>query len=268
MANTAQAFSLGRLGNNTQDIDEQTDTPTSQRKQHVVDDLSRLESPLSRAIEGLICLVQDLGFRGYILSIDLVCDVHPRQQIFLASNYHWQQEYLAQGNYLSDPVLLSARQRPGIYRWHGHPNSISQTYGASRILQNAKEYGFVDGLSISRHLGCGGFGVLSATTDDSDSACLELCPTHKNELSDSFDRVLALVTKIRPDQTAQIRLSQKECEVAYWSAHGKSSQQIAALLNVADVTVRFHLSSIKNKLQTRNKAHSVAKAVALGLIQL
>jgi len=62
------------------------------------------------------------------------------------------------------------------------------------------------------------------------------------------------------------RLSPREIECLYWVAQGLTSPRIADQLQIADVTVRFHLKNAAAKLSAVNRAHAVAKATQQGLI--
>lgn len=51
-------------------------------------------------------------------------------------------------------------------------------------------------------------------------------------------------------------------------ALGLRSEEIARQLNVAKVTVDFHISNAKNKLQANTREQAVAIVVGSGLIKL
>ena len=62
------------------------------------------------------------------------------------------------------------------------------------------------------------------------------------------------------------RLSDREREVLRLVARGRANQQIARDLGIAERTVKFHMTSIFNKLGADNRAQAVAIATERGLL--
>ena len=62
------------------------------------------------------------------------------------------------------------------------------------------------------------------------------------------------------------RLSAREREVLRLVVAGKSNKEIAAALQVAERTVKFHMTSIFNKLGAENRAQAVTIAHERGLV--
>ncbi|HET8774311.1 MAG TPA: response regulator transcription factor [Thermoanaerobaculia bacterium] len=63
------------------------------------------------------------------------------------------------------------------------------------------------------------------------------------------------------------RLSARERDVLRLVVAGKSNKEIAAALNVAERTVKFHMTSIFNKLGAENRAQAVTIAHERGLVR-
>lgn len=61
-------------------------------------------------------------------------------------------------------------------------------------------------------------------------------------------------------------LTTREKECIYWTACGKTSSEVGGILNISDNTVNNYLASAAVKLNTSNKAHTVAKAMRHGLL--
>ena len=61
-------------------------------------------------------------------------------------------------------------------------------------------------------------------------------------------------------------LSARERTVLREIAAGRSSKQIARALGITERTVKFHVSSIMNKLGADNRAQAVAEAARRGLL--
>lgn len=62
-------------------------------------------------------------------------------------------------------------------------------------------------------------------------------------------------------------LSARETEILRLLASGKSSDEIAVLLNLSQKTVRNHHYAIKSKIGARNDAHLVWLAISCGLVE-
>lgn len=61
-------------------------------------------------------------------------------------------------------------------------------------------------------------------------------------------------------------LSARERECLQWTASGKTSQEIAAILQLSEHTVNHYLSAACQKLGAVNRSHAVAKAIRSGLL--
>ncbi|MEU6055343.1 response regulator transcription factor [Streptomyces xanthochromogenes] len=62
-------------------------------------------------------------------------------------------------------------------------------------------------------------------------------------------------------------LSQREIQVVELAAHGRSNQQIARRLGIAEATVKRHMRNIFDKLQARSRVEAANRAVEQGFIQ-
>lgn len=79
-------------------------------------------------------------------------------------------------------------------------------------------------------------------------------------------RRMALAKKKEPP--IESRLSQRERDVMQWVAHGKTNDEIAALLGVTHSTVRSHIQRIMNKLGAANRTGAAMMALVRGEIRL
>lgn len=62
------------------------------------------------------------------------------------------------------------------------------------------------------------------------------------------------------------RLSRREIECLYWTAAGKTSAEIATILDLSEHTVNNYLVAVCQKLNSVNRVHAVAKAMRQGII--
>ena len=73
-----------------------------------------------------------------------------------------------------------------------------------------------------------------------------------------------------PEETKQEAelLTEREMEVLELLAEGKTNKQIAEELVISERTVKFHVSSILNKLGASNRTEAVALAAQRGLVEI
>jgi DNA-binding CsgD family transcriptional regulator len=66
----------------------------------------------------------------------------------------------------------------------------------------------------------------------------------------------------------QLPLTSRESEVLFWVANGKSTAEIASILNIAKRTVDEHVQTSIRKLDAANRTQAVAIAIRDGIIKL
>ena len=62
-------------------------------------------------------------------------------------------------------------------------------------------------------------------------------------------------------------LTQREREVLWWTAEGKSAWEIGEILHITKRTVDAHVQQAVRKLGAANKTHAIAIALGEGLIE-
>ncbi|MEE1920607.1 LuxR family transcriptional regulator [Pseudomonas sp. 148P] len=65
-----------------------------------------------------------------------------------------------------------------------------------------------------------------------------------------------------------VRLTLREKVVLQWSAEGKTSWEIAHILQCSESAVNFHFCNIRRKFGVTSRSAAMLKALALGLIKL
>ncbi|MBM3951805.1 MAG: response regulator transcription factor [Rhodospirillales bacterium] len=70
-----------------------------------------------------------------------------------------------------------------------------------------------------------------------------------------------------PKQTPiEVALTDRETEALTWVAKGKSSTDIAVLMNVSERTVNFHINNVIRKLGVATRVQAAIRCALLGLI--
>lgn len=75
---------------------------------------------------------------------------------------------------------------------------------------------------------------------------------------------LAQSTKAAP---LEFSLTDREVEALTWVAKGKSSNDIAVLMNVSERTVNFHINNVIRKLGVATRVQAAIRCALLGLIE-
>ncbi|MCW5660128.1 MAG: response regulator transcription factor [Burkholderiaceae bacterium] len=72
----------------------------------------------------------------------------------------------------------------------------------------------------------------------------------------------------RERRSSSIRLTARQTEILELIQQGRSSKQIATLMNLAEGTVNNQVAALLHVLQADSRSHAVAKAIELGLIDV
>ena len=118
--------------------------------------------------------------------------------------------------------------------------------------------------------GAAGYLVKDCTTDD---IVAMLDAVAKGEAALSPDLASSMLAEAQGDPTTstpegQGLLTQREEEVLKLIADGAATSEVAAALYISTKTVRHHLSSIYEKLESRDRTQAVIRAVRMGIIRL
>ena len=141
----------------------------------------------------------------------------------------------------------------------------------SQAWRYLADMGLASGCTTPVHLPGGKFAVVSAILDSS--------TRDWNILFDNTRETLFQLTHLFHETVSKkgfknqvktgtrARLSPREQECLRWSAVGKTSPEIAVIIDRSVETVRLHLKNANRKLGASNRAHAIAKAMQLGLMQ-
>jgi two-component system NarL family response regulator len=95
-----------------------------------------------------------------------------------------------------------------------------------------------------------------------------------DELTAAIRDVSAGRTRIAPavaaklaDRMTQVQLTMRELSVLRLLAEGKSNKEIGAALNIAESTVKVHLTHLFEKLEVSSRTEAIAAAARRGLVR-
>jgi len=176
----------------------------------------------------------------------------------------WIKHYRANKYVEFDPVLKAVHKSILPLDW----NTLELSSRKSRHFFNEAISAGVGryGLSIPVQGRNGDFSVLSLTFDDDLDDWNHFKAFHMRDfqiLAVYFHNSVLEINQIRPPV---FDLSERELEVLFWAACGKTAEESAIILGITKRGIRFHVGNILIKLNAANMAHAVAKAINYRLI--
>lgn len=167
-----------------------------------------------------------------------------------------------------DVLLLDVSGQFQELVWEKLLSSQQQPYPAIVVLTDE-----LDSLDLEAALRAGVRSILPSSSTESEivaaveAIALGLVVLH----SDTIEFLLPLKeSSVRDKQTTNPvqALTPREIEVLQMLGSGLSNKAIAKRLNISDHTVKFHVSSIFQKLSVSTRTEAVTVGVRLGLIML
>lgn len=216
----------------------------------VVDNLRKL-IPYAHAT----CLMAETDRQGGVISYEVVNVSYPAE---------WVEHYVAKNFELIDPIVCRHFRQYELQFWE---DTYQQSDSADTFKHAAEEYGLRQGYSCGQQNVAGQRGSLFSFAGEhlqrdqrTETILAHIVPHLHQALSRIVKRSGSARRKSVPV------LTPKEREILKWLIHGKSTWDISCILTVSQETVRFHIKNIFQKLDVSNRAHAVAVAIDLGLL--
>ena len=173
----------------------------------------------------------------------LVAALHGKGDIEVAGGFGSAEEGIAAAVRLKPDVVILDLELPGI----SGIDAIAK-FAAPVLMLTA--YGTDDEIDRALAAGAKGYLLKGAPLDDIERAIAAL------SRGETYTRV--------PARSRRPRLTEREREVL--RLLGNTNKEIAAALKISERTVKFHVTSIFNKLGADTRAHAVAIAAEQRLI--
>jgi LuxR family transcriptional regulator, quorum-sensing system regulator SolR len=207
---------------------------------------------------------RELGFDYWAYGMRVPVPV-TKPKVYMLNNYPkaWQERYLEQNYVAIDPTVAHALQSVMPLQWS------EELFNSCRAFwEEARAHGLCFGWAQACYnaRGVGGLLTLARSHDDLSDKELQDRGARMSWLSHAAHETLGRRTlgKITPEATAS--LSSRELDVLRWTAEGKTSADIALIMNIAERTVNFHVNNAVAKLDASNKTAATIKAAMLGLL--
>jgi len=218
---------------------------------------------LMAAVEGATCQLGVEHFAAAFLPL-----VHERlDSYFIWENWPspWFDRYLKCNYFHSDPVVRFVRLsgRPMIWSQSLKLQHLSSK--SKRIMDEASDFGLVDGVTIPLHSQHGIAGVFSVAgrrpkLTPQEVTLLEFVATHAHR------RLLDLAASpVRPSEDLTVTRTESQCLTL--CASGKTDREIGTLTGRSPRTIQAHIHNLQRKLGATNRARLIAEAFRRGLLR-
>jgi LuxR family quorum sensing-dependent transcriptional regulator len=177
------------------------------------------------------------------------------------------ENYIEKNHVVRDPVMTELRRNLNPCSWSEIRNSRDLNRAERTIMDEAREFGVLEGLtipiisesgSISLFCPCGKDPILTRPA----RAALEIIGIYTHH---ALQRATLVGQRKGPSHTP---LTPREREIMQWVAAGKTDEEIADILSIGTTTVTTHVENAKQKLDAFRRTYAVVQAIRYGEISL
>ena len=171
----------------------------------------------------------------------------------------WWDRYFSHGYLFVDPAIKHVLNDTRPFLWSDLDPLCRDDPAASRVMHEASEFRLKKGFTVS-------LMTLDRTVAGFSFAGerLELAPEHQGMLQ--ILATFALGRTLIVDEAPPAPLTVREQDVLRWVAEGKTDWEIGMILNISEHTADKMLRLVREKLGASTRAHAVARALRLGII--
>lgn len=189
---------------------------------------------------------------------------------FLRSNYapQWLSSYDNKRLFNIDPTVAHCVASSTPLIWDP---SIFANQKQKEMYEEAAGFGLRSGITLPYHGANGELGILCFANDvrpgkRSQQHALYLTPLLSMMRDFAFESVLRFTKKAGRETPPT--LSARELECMNWCAKGKTSWEIAKILNCSERAVNAHFEMLRLKFNVSTRRAAVVKAMNFGLLHL
>jgi LuxR family transcriptional regulator len=169
-----------------------------------------------------------------------------------------------QAGYLeSDPTVQHCRRSQAPVIWS---DTVFQS--TPELWDDAQSFGLKVGWAQSSLDAYGGGGMLTLcrSSEAISESELQEKQVKMRWLANIAHMALARVLAAPGGDDDKNPLTPKEVDILKWCADGKTSSEIAEIMDISINTVNFHVKNASSKLHTANKTAAVVRAAMMGLL--
>lgn len=213
-------------------------------------------------------IARELGFDEFMHGMRSSASLNePAQFVLRGSQIAWQEHYQAKGYDRVDPVISHCARHSVPITWD---DQLFVKPQAAKLYREARNFGLINGVTFPIH----GPGVEVAlltlvTARPLGHAVPDLAILFaQGHLFACYlhEAIQNLTARESPAPADQKSLTHRESQCLLWAAVGKTSWEIAKILNISERTTVFHFTNAAAKLGAVNRRQAVVRAIALGFI--
>lgn len=221
-----------------------------------------------------VCLqkiAEDLGYPHFAMVISPEAPFRIDSELtFIQTNYPsaWVKKYVDEDLASIDPVVSYCQTKSIALVWS---HDIFSGRRQKNFYEEACGHGICSGVSLPIHGPNGEHGSVSFASDAKpDKAILAEMSRNAVKLSCLRDYIVDTSVPFMRPVTAPgeqaVALSPRELECLKWCASGKSTWDMARIMNCSESGINAHFSRIRHKLGTSTRRQAIVKAIRIGLI--
>ncbi len=190
--------------------------------------------------------------------------LRPVRGAVMMCNYpaDYQQWFSANDCAKYDPAFWLARRGQRPFHWSDLPRLLVLTRKQMRVLDEARDFGIADGMTIPLSLP-GAMPASCSLVPGPDGLEPMLTP----DLAWMAACAHFEARRRLPDWKANVRLSPAQREVLYWVAQGKSDRDIGTILGLSPRTVGKRVDAVRALFDVSERGQAVLLAVTYGELQ-
>ena len=188
-------------------------------------------------------------------------------QIIITFPEEWVGLYHERDLSTIDPIIQSTLDLKLPYTWDTENWRHDITPEQGSFFSAAHDFRICRGLSIPIYGPLGDFSLFTFISHAQPNKFRKLIAAKRHDLHLLALYYHQIIQSIDCAQSGAISLSEREEEILYWTAAGKTSPETGMILGLSEKTVQYHLYNSMKKLDVYSKPQAVAKAILLGLIK-
>lgn len=240
-------------------MDTSTSLGWEKQYKEAFSDIKSLEDLLTRSIKS----TTELNFEFFAYEI-FKPTPFMRPEHYIYSNYptQWISKYRKMNHALADPRICHSKVSDEVLCWS---NDLFKD--TPNLMYDSIESGLCIGLTqptIKRIGAVELFSLARREVEISSGELKDLTPKIKAIANILQAKLYDINNKAHTCES--ITLSAREKEILRWTADGKTSEEIAIILNLTIDTINFHQKKIQTKIGAGNRVQAVAYAIAKGHI--
>lgn len=204
------------------------------------------------------------GFEQVVL-LQLINPASARKPLpsYGITNYpdEWIARWFENERAMHDPILRFGAGARTAFEWDDARRYAS--HFGRRLMDEGRDYGLRDGIGVPVTIPKLPTGLVAMPKGNVDLSPRDLLQIELLSIH-AYTRFLQL-SDTKPEASGP-ELTERETVIMHYAAIGKTNWEIGEILSISSDTVGFHLKNITRKLNTSNRAHSVAVSMKEGRI--